>query len=87
MCVCARAGIWLHVMADTLGSVGVIFSSFCIMNFGWTIADPICSFCIAVSIPPTPHPPNSLADVSVVVCVAGGGGWWWLVVAGGGTTS
>jgi zinc transporter 5/7 len=44
------SGIWLHVMADTLGSVGVIFSSFCIMNFGWTIADPICSFCIALTI-------------------------------------
>jgi Co/Zn/Cd efflux system component len=41
------------MMADTLGSVGVIFSSFCIMNFGWTIADPICSFCIAVHTPPS----------------------------------
>ncbi|KAL6057482.1 Zinc transporter 5 [Balamuthia mandrillaris] len=44
------SGIWLHVMADTLGSVGVIISSLCVMYFDWAIADPICSFCIALLI-------------------------------------
>ncbi|XP_065184223.1 zinc transporter 7-like [Sycon ciliatum] len=43
-------GVLLHVMADTLGSVGVIISSFLIQQFGWMMADPICSMCIAVLI-------------------------------------
>jgi len=30
--------------------VGVIISSACVKWFGWTIADPICSFCIAITI-------------------------------------
>lgn len=37
-------------MADTLGSVGVIISSVLIEQFGWYIADPICSIFIAVLI-------------------------------------
>lgn len=43
-------GVFLHLLADTLGSVGVIISSFIIQMWGWTIADPICSLCIAVLI-------------------------------------
>ncbi|XP_064619343.1 proton-coupled zinc antiporter SLC30A5-like isoform X2 [Lineus longissimus] len=43
-------GVFLHVLADTLGSVGVIISSILIENFGWNIADPICSLFIAVMI-------------------------------------
>ena len=43
-------GVFLHVLADTLGSVGVIISSFLIQQFGWYIADPLCSICIAVMI-------------------------------------
>ena len=43
-------GVFLHVLADTLGSVGVIISSFLIQQFGWYIADPFCSLCIAVMI-------------------------------------
>jgi len=43
-------GVFLHLLADTLGSVGVIISSFIIQMWGWTLADPICSFCIAVLI-------------------------------------
>ncbi|WAR00427.1 ZNT5-like protein [Mya arenaria] len=37
-------------MEDTLGSVGVIISSLLIENFGWNIADPICSLFIATMI-------------------------------------
>ena len=37
-------------MADTLGSVGVIISSFLIQNFGFQRADPICSLFIALLI-------------------------------------
>ncbi len=44
------AGIFLHILADTLGSVGVIVSSVLIQNFGWMMADPICSMFIAVLI-------------------------------------
>jgi Co/Zn/Cd efflux system component len=42
--------MFLHVLADTLGSAGVIFSSFLIYMFGWTWADPLCSIFIAVLI-------------------------------------
>ncbi|XP_065059962.1 proton-coupled zinc antiporter SLC30A5-like isoform X2 [Rhopilema esculentum] len=43
-------GVYLHVVADTLGSVGVIVSSFFIQQYNWYIADPICSLFIAVLI-------------------------------------
>ncbi len=43
-------GVFLHVMADTLGSVGVIISSLLIEQFGLQRADPICSLFIAVLI-------------------------------------
>lgn len=46
----AFSGVFLHVMADTLGSVGVIVSSVLIEQFGWYIADPVCSIFIAVLI-------------------------------------
>ena len=42
--------MFLHVLADTLGSVGVIFSSLLIRFFGWTWSDPLCSIFIAVLI-------------------------------------
>ena len=44
------AGVFLHILADTLGSVGVILSTLLIQTFGWNIADPICSLFIAVLI-------------------------------------
>ena len=44
------SGVFLHVLADTLGSVGVIVSTLLIDNFGWNIADPICSIFIATMI-------------------------------------
>ena len=43
-------GVFLHILADTLGSVGVIISSLLIEYFGWMKADPICSLFIAVLI-------------------------------------
>lgn len=43
-------GVFLHVMADTLGSVGVIISAGLIKQFGWMLADPICSMFISVLI-------------------------------------
>jgi len=43
-------GVFLHVMADTLGSVGVIISTLLIQRFGWTGFDPIASLFIAVLI-------------------------------------
>lgn len=42
--------VFLHVLADTLGSVGVIISSLLIQQFGWYLADPICSLCISAMI-------------------------------------
>lgn len=43
-------GVFLHILADTLGSVGVIISSVLVQAFGWMRADPICSMFIAVLI-------------------------------------
>ena len=43
-------GVFLHIMADTLGSVGVIISSLLIEYFGWYRSDPLCSIIIAVLI-------------------------------------
>lgn len=43
-------GVFLHVLADTLGSVGVIVSTILIRQFGWLIADPLCSLFIAILI-------------------------------------
>ncbi|KAJ2326985.1 putative zinc transporter msc2 [Coemansia sp. RSA 2702] len=40
-------GVFLHVMADTLGSVGVIISTLLIQTFGWTGFDPLASIAIA----------------------------------------
>jgi len=43
-------GIYLHVLADALGSVGVIISSLLVQYKGWTSADAICSIIISVMI-------------------------------------
>merc|ERR1712018_679484 len=43
-------GVFLHILADTLGSVGVIVSAILMHLFGWMIADPICSMFIAILI-------------------------------------
>lgn len=43
-------GVFLHVMADTLGSVGVIISTILINIYGWTGFDPIASMFIAILI-------------------------------------
>ena len=40
----------MHVLADALGSVGVIISSILIMLFDWKIADPICSLVVSLLI-------------------------------------
>uniref|UniRef100_A0A4W3K2E9 Zinc transporter n=1 Tax=Callorhinchus milii TaxID=7868 RepID=A0A4W3K2E9_CALMI len=49
-CTFSVVGVFLHVLADTMGSIGVIISSLLIRQFGWLVADPICSLCIAVLI-------------------------------------
>ncbi|KAG4077348.1 hypothetical protein HA402_009749 [Bradysia odoriphaga] len=41
-------GVYLHILADTLGSLGVIVSAVLMQMFGWMRADPICSMFIAV---------------------------------------
>lgn len=43
-------GIFLHVLADTLGSVGVVISTLLIKYKGWLVADPACSIFISVMI-------------------------------------
>ncbi len=43
-------GAFQHVLADLLGSVGVIVAAVLIMAFGWYVADPILSVVIAMLI-------------------------------------
>lgn len=43
-------GIFLHVLADTLGSVGVVISTLLLKYKGWMAADPICSIFISIMI-------------------------------------
>ena len=40
-------GVYLHVLADALGSVGVIISSLMIKYWGWQLADPVASIIIS----------------------------------------
>lgn len=49
VCVCF-AGVLLHIMADTLGSVGVIISALLMQKYDLMIADPICSMLISLLI-------------------------------------
>ncbi|KAJ3342396.1 hypothetical protein HDU93_002512 [Gonapodya sp. JEL0774] len=49
-------GMFLHVLADTMGSVGVVVSALLIRWFGWTWADPICSLAIAILIVASVYP-------------------------------
>lgn len=41
-------GAWLHVLSDTLGSVGVMLAAGLIWAFGWYWADPVASLLICV---------------------------------------
>lgn len=44
------AGVLLHIIADTLGSIGVIISALLMQKYDLMIADPICSMLIAILI-------------------------------------
>jgi cobalt-zinc-cadmium efflux system protein len=41
-------GAWLHVLGDTLGSVGAMVAGTLIWRFGWNWADPVASVLIGV---------------------------------------
>ena len=43
-------GVFLHVLADTLGSVGVIISTLLIQYYGWYASDPIVAIFISALI-------------------------------------
>lgn len=48
--------VLLHIIADTLGSIGVMISAVLMNQFGWMIADPICSLFIAILISVSVYP-------------------------------
>lgn len=48
--------VFLHIVADTLGSVGVMVSALLMNQFGWMIADPLCSLFIAILISVSVYP-------------------------------
>ncbi|KAM4629430.1 zinc transporter 7 isoform 1-T2 [Polymixia lowei] len=43
-------GVFLHIVADTLGSIGVIISALLMQKYDLMIADPICSMLISILI-------------------------------------
>ncbi len=43
-------GAWLHVMGDTLGSVGVIVAAWLVWQFDWNWADPVASAVVCLLI-------------------------------------
>ena len=43
-------GVYLHILADLLGSVGVILSSLLVKHYHWYRADPFCTLIIAIMI-------------------------------------
>lgn len=47
---CQNLGVFLHVLADTLGSVFVIISTLLIQSFGWKWVDPLCSLILSMLI-------------------------------------
>ncbi|GBG30154.1 Zinc transporter 5 [Hondaea fermentalgiana] len=49
-------GVFLHILADALGSLGVIVSSILIEYRGWFVADPICSLLISLLILSSVYP-------------------------------
>lgn len=48
--------VLLHIIADTLGSIGVMISALLMNQFGWMIADPLCSLFIAILISVSVYP-------------------------------
>ncbi|EPQ30598.1 uncharacterized protein PFL1_02122 [Pseudozyma flocculosa PF-1] len=60
-------GVYLHVMADTLGSVGVIISTLLIQKFGWTGFDPVASLFIAALIVASVIP--LVVDAGKILCL------------------
>lgn len=48
--------VFLHILADTLGSIGVMISAILMSQFGWLIADAICSLFIAILISISVYP-------------------------------
>jgi divalent metal cation (Fe/Co/Zn/Cd) transporter len=49
-------GVFLHVLADTLGSVFVIISTLLIQWFGWQWTDPFCSLILSLLIVGSVYP-------------------------------
>lgn len=49
-------GVFLHVLADTLGSVFVIISTLFLQYFGWKWVDPLCSLILSLLIGSSVYP-------------------------------
>lgn len=42
--------IYIHILADALGSISVLISSFLIRYYDWYFTDPLCSFLLSILI-------------------------------------
>lgn len=49
-------GVYLHIIADTLGSVALIISSLCVEHLGWLFTDALCSVMISLGLLATVFP-------------------------------
>ncbi|ORZ34563.1 cation efflux family-domain-containing protein [Catenaria anguillulae PL171] len=67
-------GIFLHILADLLGSLGVIVSTLLIYQFGWTGFDPLASLLIGVLIFASTVPLLKSSLTSLMAVVPGGVG-------------
>ena len=45
-----KYALFLHVLTDTLGSIGVLVTAYLIRTFQWYIADAICAIFISITV-------------------------------------
>ncbi|VDM43855.1 unnamed protein product [Toxocara canis] len=62
-------GVFLHVLADTLGSVFVIISTLLIQYFGWKWVDPLCSLILSMLILGSVYPLLMASMATLMQCI------------------
>lgn len=62
-------GVFLHVLADTLGSVFVIISTLLIQYFEWKWVDPLCSLILSMLILASVYPLLMASTATLMQCI------------------
>lgn len=63
------SGVFLHVLADTLGSVFVIISTLLIQYFEWKWVDPLCSLILSMLILASVYPLLMASTATLMQCI------------------